>query len=233
MTVKEIMEQLKAMATESTRRTLINHGGPADMFGVKVGDLKTIQKRVKKDHQLSLELYDTGNSDAQYLAGLIADEKKITKANLEHWVKTASWHMQNEYTVPWIAAESDHGWPLALQWIDSEKESIQSSGWATLASLVALEKNSEPDLKLLSKLIKRVEREIGTAGNRVRYVMNNFIISVGIYVEPLRAEAVKAARAIGEVYVNMGGTSCKVPFAPDYITKALARPVKKKKMARC
>jgi len=233
MTVKEIMDQLKAMATDSTRHTLMNHGGPASMFGVKVGDLKTIQKKIKKDHELSLELYDTGNADAQYLAGLIADEKKITRANLEHWVKTASWHMQSEYTVPWIAAESNYGWDLAVEWIDSKKESIQSSGWATLASLVALEKNSDPDLKLLSKLIKRVEKDIGTAGNRVRYVMNSFLISVGIYVEPLRAEATKAAKAIGPVSVDMGGTSCKVPFAPDYINKALARPVRKKKMARC
>jgi 3-methyladenine DNA glycosylase AlkD len=39
------------------------------VFGVKIGDLKVIQKKVKKDHQLAMELFDTGIYDAMYLAG--------------------------------------------------------------------------------------------------------------------------------------------------------------------
>ena len=56
----------------------MNHGAKEPFFGVKVGDLKKILKKTKKNHELSLELYKTGNSDAMYLAGLMADEKKIT-----------------------------------------------------------------------------------------------------------------------------------------------------------
>ena len=44
-----------------------------------------------------------------YLAGLIADEKLISKEDLNYWVENASWHMIAEYTVPWIAAESKFG----------------------------------------------------------------------------------------------------------------------------
>ena len=107
MTVDEIMSQLKEMGSAQTVKTFASHGAPVDrMYGVKVGDLKTIVKKVKKNHDLSLALYSTGNSDAMYLAGLIADEKKISKADLKEWAQNAPWYMITEYTVAWIAAES-------------------------------------------------------------------------------------------------------------------------------
>ena len=58
---------------------------------MKIADLKVIQKKIKKDYELSLALYDTGNSDAMYLAGLIADPDRMTKADLKKWVKGAYW----------------------------------------------------------------------------------------------------------------------------------------------
>jgi 3-methyladenine DNA glycosylase AlkD len=233
MTCAQILAELKTMGNENTKRVLMNHGGPASMYGVKIEDLKKIQKKIKKDYALSLQLYDSGISEAQYLAGLIADETKMTKKDLEHWADKASWHMMSEYTVPWIAAESAHGWELAQKWIDSKKESLQSSGWATLASLAGIKPDESLDMAVLKNLLHRVQREIGTAGNRVRYAMNNFLISVGGYVKELKEEALRTATAIGPVTVNMDGTECKVPYAPDYIKKMLDRGVKKRKMARC
>ena len=67
MTVQEVMKELEAMATPSTKKTLINHGAREPFFGVKIGDMKVLQKRIKKDYELSLGLYDTGNSDALWL----------------------------------------------------------------------------------------------------------------------------------------------------------------------
>lgn len=81
------------MGDEQTRKTLARHGAPANIYGVKVGDMKTIVKRVKKNHELAIGLYDSGNSDAMYLAGLIGDETKMTKADLNRWAKNSTWHM--------------------------------------------------------------------------------------------------------------------------------------------
>jgi 3-methyladenine DNA glycosylase AlkD len=233
MTAKEILSQLKEMGSESTRKILAKHGAPSNQYGVKVEDLKKIQKQVKKNYELSLQLYDSGVSDAQYLAGLIADETKMTKKDLQHWVETASWHQLNEYTVAWIAAESDHGWESGLKWIDSKKENVQSSGWATLSSLVAIKEDKELDIKELKNLLHKVEKEISSEGNRVRYTMNGFVIAVGAYVKELTAEAMKVGKSIGPLTIDMNGTACKVPYAPDYIQKMNARGYKKKKMARC
>src|SRR4051812_9900739 len=125
MTAKEVIAQLKLMGNENIKKIYLNHGAPANQYGVKVEDLKKIQKKIKKDYVLSLELYDSGISDAQYLAGLIADEKKMTKKDLQHWADNANWYLLSEYTVAWIAAESAHGWELALKWINEKKENLQ------------------------------------------------------------------------------------------------------------
>ena len=63
-------------------------------------------KKIRKDYSLSLELYDTGNSDAMYLAGLIADENRMTREDLQKWVQEAYWYLISDYTVANIAAES-------------------------------------------------------------------------------------------------------------------------------
>ncbi len=233
MNSSEIIAELKTMATEPIKKIMSNHGAPPSQLGVKIEDMKKIQKRIKKDYALSLELYNSGVPEAQYLAGLIADENKMTKKDLEHWVKNASWHMVGEYTVPWIAAESNHGWDLATIWIDHKDPAIRASGWNTLSSLVAIRQDEDLDIKVLKDLLKRVEKEVHTADNRERYSMNQFVISVGGYVNALSAEALRVAKANGKLTVNMGNTACKVPFAPDYITKMLDKGIKKRKMARC
>jgi 3-methyladenine DNA glycosylase AlkD len=233
MTAKEVIAQLKLMGNDNIKKIYLNHGAPANQYGVKVEDLKKIQKKIKKDYVLSLELYDSGISDAQYLAGLIADEKKMTKKDLQHWADNANWYLLSEYTVAWIAAESAHGWELALKWINEKKENLQSSGWTTLASIVKIKEDEELDIKELKKLLKRIEKEIHGAANRVRYSMNSFLIAVGSYVKELTVEAERIGKAVGKLTIDVQNTSCEVPYAPDQIKKTLARGAKKKKIARC
>ena len=235
MNSNEILNELSKLGNPNTKKNLIKNGAKEPFYGVKVADLKNIQKRIKKDYKLSLELFDTGNSDAMYLAGLIADEDKMTQKDLNKWAKNAYWYMLSEYTVAWIAAESRFGWELTLKWIQSENENIASAGWSTLSSLVAIKDDLELDISALKKLLDRVEKEIENSPNRVRYTMNGFVISVGAYVKPLTKSALSTAKKIGIVKVDMGGTACKVPKADEYINKIInmGRVGKKKKMARC
>jgi 3-methyladenine DNA glycosylase AlkD len=235
MTSQQIMTELEKLGTPSIKKILLNHGVREPFFGVKVGDMKPIQKKIKMDYQLARELYSTGNADAQYLAGLIADDAKMSKADLQTWVKQALSQNISEYTVPWVAAGSPHGYELAKEWIDSAKEHISAAGWSTLANLVALLPNEKLDLPGLKTLLARAVKEIHTAPNRTRYTMNNFVIGLGAYVKTLSAEAIAAAKKIGPVTVNVGNTSCEVPLATGYIQKAVDRGslTKKKKTVKC
>jgi 3-methyladenine DNA glycosylase AlkD len=235
MSVKVILDELKSLGSDSYKRVLMRHGAREPLFGVKIEHLKKIQKRIKKDCQLALDLFDSGNSDAMYLAGLIADSSRMTKKNLVHWAKRAYFPLLSEYTVAWVAAESPHGRDLALEWIDSRHESIASSGWSTLSSLVGITKDEDLDLGELRQLLSRIIRTIHQQPNRVRYCMNSFVIAVGSFVSPLTAEAITAAAKIGPVTVDMNGTACKVPSAVAYIKKVQSRGSvgKKRKTAMC
>ena len=235
MTAKEIMAELEQFGDERTKNTLMTHGAKEPFFGVKVADLKKILKRTKKNHELSLELYKTGNSDAMYLAGLMADEKQITKAQLNEWVKNAYWSYLSEYAVPWVAAETEHGIELGLEWIESEEETIASAGWSTLAYYTSVNEDENLDLELYSGLLDRVSKEIHSAQNRVKYTMNGFVIAIGTYFAALTDKATKIAEQVGTVEVDMDGTACKVPYAKDYIQKVIdkQRVGKKRKTARC
>lgn len=235
MTVKEILIQLEKYGDERTKKTLMTHGAKEPLFGVKVADLKKILKQTKKNHELSLELYNTGNSDAMYLAGLMADEKHISKEQLTDWIEKAYWSYLSEYTVPWVAAETEFGIELGLEWIDSKKEGIAAAGWSTLAYYSAVNDDEQLDIEMYKKLLDRVTKEIHLAKNRVKYTMNGFVISVGTYIQDLTEKATEIAEKIGVVEVNMNGTACKVPLAKDYIQKVIdkQRVGKKRKTARC
>jgi len=235
MTLNEVMSELKRLGNAQQRKTYLNHGANGAMFGVKIGDLKVIVKKIKGDQALALELYRTGNLDAMYLAGLVADGGKMSRKDLNAWAKAASWGMISEYTVAWVASESPFARELAVEWIDSPKVSVATSGWNTYSGLIALKPDAELDMAEIAALLARVEKEIHTAPNRVRYCMNNFIIGVGGYVKPLLAKAKATAKKIGKVEVDMGNTACKVRSAMEYIQKieAMGRVGMKRKTMKC
>jgi 3-methyladenine DNA glycosylase AlkD len=235
MTKDQVMKQLERFGNEQTKKTWVRHGCTAPIFGVRIGDMKTIQKKIKKDHKLAKELYATGNADAMYFAGLIADEKAVTKEELQEWVETAPWYMVSDFAVAWVAAESRFGMELALKWIDSPKELIASAGWNTLSSLCTIKPDEELDVKLLGKLLKRVEKEIHKAPNQVRYTMNGFIMAAGQCVKALTDPALAVADKVGKVDVDMGDTACKVHDAGAYLRSMIERGMigRKKKHARC
>jgi 3-methyladenine DNA glycosylase AlkD len=236
MTVTEIMAELQAKGSESIKKILSKHGVKEPFFGVKIEYLKPIQKKVKKDYQLAKDLFATGNADAMYLAGLIADDEKMTRPDLQTWVREAVSNSISEYTVPWVAAGNPHGFELALEWIDSPTEHIAASGWATLSNIVALKPDTELDMDTLRALLEEVEQNIRQSEDRVCYHMNSFVISTGSYVSALADDAVATANKIGVVTVDKNGTSCKVPVATEYIKKVWDKRggiAPKKKKVKC
>lgn len=222
-TLNSVMSSLKKAGNAQTRKIYSRHGAPEDMFGVKVADMTKIAKTIKGDHELALELYATGNADAMYLAGMVADGSQMKKAELNKWARDASWYMVSEYAVPSVAIQHPDATGLANKWITAKKEHVASSGWATYASLIGKTDVTELDVDEVAAHLKHIESTIHDSANRVRYTMNGFVIAAGGYVPKLSKQAVSAAKKIGKVHVEMGDTSCKVPFAPDYIAKMKAR----------
>lgn len=232
MELSSVLEALEQMGSTQIRNIYLRHGAPENIFGVKVGDMKTLVKQTGKNHALALQLYASGNADAMYLAGLIAEPGKFTRNELQQWAETAPWYMISEYTVPWMASESDYGLEMARIWIDDPTERIAAAGWTTWSCLLALKPDKELDHGEVMTLLNRVVVEIAGSPERVKYAMNGFVISVGCYMTDLHILAIETAGRIGKVRVEMNGTQCTVPDAVSYILKVAQawKTGKKKKL---
>ena len=169
MTCEEVMAQLKKLGTEQTRKTFLRHGAPPNFFGVKIGDLKVIQKKIKVDQKLALELYATGNSDAMYLAALIADDAAFTRKQLQEWADAATWYMLSEYSVAWVAAGSPHGWAMGLKWIESKEPKLRVSGWSTLSNILGTKPDEELDLPTIEDDPRGEERPGALCDEQLRH----------------------------------------------------------------
>ncbi|MEM9940956.1 MAG: DNA alkylation repair protein [Planctomycetota bacterium] len=234
-TVAQVMSTLKKKGSEQTRKIYTRHGAPEDMFGCKVADMKVIAKQIKGNQDLALQLFETGNVDAMYLAGMVADGAKMNKTQLNRWAKATPWYFVSEYAVPGVVCESPHAHSLALKWIKAKKESVAACGWSTYAGILATRPDEDLDIHEIKSLLKQIEKEIDDQPGRVRYTMNGFVISAGTYVKELGKEAKATAKKIGKVEVDMGETSCKVPLATDYIAKVekMKKVGKKRKTIKC
>lgn len=235
MTLDQVMSELAAKGSESTKRIFAKHGAKEPFFGVKVADLKVIQKKIKGDQALALKLYATGNGDAQYLAGLVAEGAKLTSAQLESWARTASWGMISGTIVPWVASEHPDGFALAINWIDSPQEHLAVAGWRTLGALSAIVPDDQLPMKSFSALLDRVAKTLPGSPDDVRLAMNGFVIACGTYIAALGEKAIATARRIGKVEADMGETACKIPDAESYILKSRrgAPVAPKRKTLRC
>ncbi|PWL29628.1 MAG: DNA alkylation repair protein [Fluviicola sp. XM-24bin1] len=235
MNLQEVMNYLKSKGSDQTRKIYSRHGAPENSFGVKVGDMKPIEKQERNNHSLAQELYATGNGDAQYLAGLIASPSHFAKEDLEKWAKDATWYMVSEYAVAWNLAEHPNCAEIATEWIHSEDSRLQVVGWAGYAGFLRTKKSEGHDVEAVKTLLSKAEKEIHGAENRVRYNMNGFIIAAGGAYPELTEECKSIGDRIGEVKVDLGQTACKVPSIRPYIENMEKRNRigKKKVKAKC
>jgi hypothetical protein len=170
-----------------------------------------------------------------YLAGLIADDARMTRKDLQRWVERAYAGALPGTTVASVAAGSPHGREMALKWIESKRNLEAAAGWATWSGLVSVKDDGELDAGELKQLLSRVERTIPQAADEVRYQMNAFVIATGCYVPALTDLALRIGEKIGPVTADLGDNHCQIPYAPDYIRKVQKRGTigRKRKSAKC
>ena len=236
-TVATVMAELKKKGSEQTRKIYARHGmATREMFGVSIADLKPIAKKLKGQQALACQLYETGNVDAMYLAGMVANGAQMTEKQLNDWAEGATGaQMISEYTVAWVAVDHPQARDVAKKWINSKKEHVAAAGWCTYSGLLATKPDNELDLKEIEELLAIIEKGIHNAPNRARHTMNNFVIAVGTYVTPLLKQAKASAKKIGTISVDIGDTACAIRQATDQIRKieAANQVGKKRKTIRC
>src|SRR5690606_27374795 len=142
------------------------------------------------------ELYQTGNYDAMYFAGIIADPKAMTQKDFDRWMDGAYFYMLSDYVVAVTLSETDIAQQVADKWIASGEELKMSAGWSCYCWLLGNRKDSEFSESKLADMLETVESTIHAAPERTKYAMNNFIYTVGVSYLPLHEKAVATAQAV-------------------------------------
>lgn len=221
MNVGEILTTLKKLGKPQTAAIYKRHGSGENVHGVLTSEIAKLQKKIKTDHALAIELWETGNAEARVLALLVADPRKLTRADADRLLKDGPAHFLGCYLCPLLARS-----PIAHEtmhaWMTSKEESRLEMGYGIFAGLLKDDPDSIGDAAV-EKVLATIEAEIERSPNWARYAMNSAIISVGSFKPALREKALASARRIGKVEIDHGETTCKTPDAAGYIEKAAKR----------
>ncbi len=218
--LQSIMHELEQLGTAHTKKSYLSRGVREPLFGVATGAMKPLKKRIGVNQQIADELWDTGNYDARYLAGMVADVGAMTEAHFERWIDGAYTSMLSDFVVAVTLAESDIAQPLATAWMRSADENRASAGWACFEWLLGWRQDDYFELDEIRELLDRAAATIHEAPARVKRAMNGFIVAVGVSYVPLHDYALQIAEDIGPVSVDVDGEQKVLGSAAAQIRKA-------------
>ncbi|OWR30744.1 DNA alkylation repair protein [Saccharibacillus sp. O23] len=235
MNAQEVLNELQALGTERTKKRYLSEGAREPLFGTATGAMKPMSKITKKDQALAEELYATGNYDAMYFAGVIADPEVMTEADFERWIDAAYFYMIADHIVSVTLSETNIAQQVAEKWIASGEEMRMSAGWSCYCWLLGSRKDAEFDTEKLDGMLNLVQETIQDAPDRAKYSMANFVVAVGVSYIPLSERALETAEAIAPVEIGTGTSKIKVLQTAANIRKALDRGQLgfKRKHVRC
>lgn len=197
--------------------------------------MKPIAKKIKINQPLAEELYATGNYDAMYFAGIIADPNAMTESDYERWMDKAYFYMISDYVVAVTLSESTIAQDVADKWISSGEELRMSAGWSCYCWLLGNRKDNEFSESKISNMLDIVKNSIHDSPERTKASMNNFLYTVAISYLPLHEKAVETAKEIGIVEVKRDKKKTSLLNAYESIQKEIDRGRLgfKRKYVRC
>jgi 3-methyladenine DNA glycosylase AlkD len=215
-----VLSELESLGTAHTKKSYLSRGVAEPLFGVATGAMKPLKKQIGVDQALADELWDTGNYDAMYFAGMIADVRVMTEADFERWIDGAYCAMLSDSVVAVTLAESDLAQSVANRWIRSGDESRASAGWACYEWLLGWRPDARFETETVRGLLELAAATVHDASPRLKRAMNNFVVAVGVSYRPLHDEALKTADEIGVIEVVSNGQAKPLRSAAEQIRNA-------------
>ncbi len=235
MDLETTLRELEALGTERTKRSYLSRGAQEPLFGCATGAMKPLKKQIGVDQALAEKLWSTGNYDAMYFAGMIADVEAMTEEDFDRWVDGSYGPMLAEFVVAVTLAESDLAQPVANRWIRSGDENRASAGWACYEWLLGWRPDAYFDPQVIRELLDLAAATIRDASPRQMRAMRNFIIAAGVSYLPLHEEALATAEKIGALEVVEDGKAktLATPAEPIRAAAEKGRTGFKRRALRC
>jgi 3-methyladenine DNA glycosylase AlkD len=218
MNLKEALEKLESMGDEGRRAHNAkpwagNPGGAAKLkqFGCAMGDIRNLAKKIKANHELALELWKTGNIDAQLLAILLMKPKELSAKELDKMVRAARFAWVADWLNSYIVKEQPPAdkETLRIKWMNDDNGWAARAGWSLTAARIA--KNAEG--LDLPALLDRIESEMADSPPETQWTMNCALAEIGIHFAKHRKRAIAIGEKLGIYRDYPCSKGCTSPFA--------------------
>ena len=220
MSVNEVLAKLKSLGNAARRAYNTKAGAPENQFGVKLGDIRTIAKKIKTDHELALQLWDTGNVEAQLVATLIIQPASLSATDLDKLTRSTTCAQVADWLNSYVVAEHPEKEALREKWMKAKDRWAARAGWHFTASRI--NKGAANDLDLPA-LLDRIEKEMPRAKPEVQWTMNNTLGAIGIHHPQLRQRAVAIGEQIGLYRDWPVSKGCIIPYVPVWVAAMVKR----------
>ncbi|PBC09502.1 DNA alkylation repair protein [Mesorhizobium sp. WSM3859] len=190
----DIVAHLRAIGTETNLAGMARFGiNTASALGIANSDLRPLARKLKKNHERSLLLWNSGIREARLMAAFTGEPKKVDIDQCRRWAADFdSWEIVD--TVADLFAETPFWRDLIDEFAEDEREFVRRTAFAMLAwSAVHLKK--EPDATFLTYL-PLIERHARDPRNFVRKAVNWALRQVGKRSMSLHAPALALAERL-------------------------------------
>src|SRR5882724_2825941 len=150
--VQEALAWLEQKSTARDRTNLVRFGINANnALGVSVANIQVLGKRLGRNHELALALWDTGCYEARMLTSFVDEPARVTPAQMDRWCRDFdNWGICDTVCFH-LFDRTPHAWAKIAQWSGKDQEFVKRAGFALLASVAGHDKSTgdEPFIKSL------------------------------------------------------------------------------------
>ena len=163
-------------------------------LGVRVSDLRRLARGHRGDHVLAIELWNSGVHEARILATLVDDPARVTKKQMEQWVRDFdSWDVVDGACAN-LFDRTPHAYEKALEWSARAPEFQKRAGFALMAALAVHDRKAS-DVRF-RPFLAAILREANDDRNFVRKAVNWALRQIGKRNAALNRMAIETAEAV-------------------------------------
>lgn len=219
MNLNEVMDYLRSLGTDKVRDLNVQNGAGDTQFGVKLGDIRTLAKKIGTNPELAASLWQTGNADAMLLSTLLMRPKEISADELDRMVCSVTHSQLADWLGSYVVKLHPDKEALRLKWMESSDVMGRRAGWSLTAERVV----KNPQGLDLGALLDRIEREMPDAPTQVQWTMNFSLGEIGIHFPEHRERAIAIGERLGVFRDYPTSKGCTSPFVPIWIAEMVAR----------
>ncbi|ANI92291.1 DNA alkylation repair protein [Dietzia timorensis] len=212
----DLVKELADLEDAKVRAVNEKHG---DAHGINLTKLRAVAKRVKTQHELSVELWATENPNARLLALLICSPRKFDGDSLDKMLRQSQSPKEQDWLVNYVVKKNKSAEELRIRWLADEDSNVSSAGWALTSDRV----NKKSEGLDLSALLDEIETSMREAPERLQWAMNMCLAYIGIESPEHRERARQIGERLEVLKDYPTPPNCTSPFAPIWIDEMVRR----------